>query len=101
VLPRILALGLFLLASASCSSGGSSSDCKDICQKEASCVDKMSEEGKEEDEEQNKFDQSECIAACEALNRDEVGKKLVEKHKACADAAKGAKDYCAALLQCK
>jgi hypothetical protein len=99
VLPRILALGLLLVASASCSSGGSSSDdCKNICQKEASCVDQRSADGKEEDEEQNKFDQSECIAACDALSRDEVGKQLVDKHKACADAA--GKD-CDALLKCK
>jgi hypothetical protein len=95
VLPRI-AFGLLLLATA-CSSEGSSSDCKDICRREASCVDQMSDDGKEEDEEQNKFDQSECIAACDALNRDEVGKKLVDKHKECADNAKD----CPALLRCK
>jgi hypothetical protein len=98
VLPRILAL-LLLLATA-CSSEGSSKDCKDICQTEANCVDQRSAAGKDEDEdeEQNKFDQSECIAACDALSRDEVGKKLVEKHTQCTRAA--GKD-CAAILQCK
>ncbi len=90
-----IALGLLLLATA-CSSEGSSSECKNICQREASCVEQN--DGKDEDdEEQNKFDQSECIAACDALSRDEVGKKLVEKHQEC---AKQAKD-CAAVLQCK
>ena len=86
-----------LLALAGCSSEGSSSDCKDVCRREASCVDQIDDDGKEEDEEQNKFDQSECIAACDALRRDEVGRELVEKHTKC---AKEAKD-CAALLQCK
>ena len=52
----------------------------------------------EDDEEQNRFDQGECIAACDALSRDDVGSELVKKHKACADAAK---DDCAALLACK
>ena len=92
-----LALGLVLLATA-CSSEGTSNDCKDVCRREASCVDKIADEGKEDDEEQNKFDQGECIAACDALSRDEVGSELVKKHKACADAAK---NDCTALLQCK
>ena len=98
MLPRILALGLFvLLCAPACSSEGSSSECKEICRREASCVEQMAD-GKDEDEEQNKFDQSECIAACDALSRDEVGKELVKKHQDCAKAA--GKD-CAALLQCK
>jgi hypothetical protein len=95
VLTRI-ALGL-LLATAACSSEGSSSECKDICRREASCVDQVSDDGADEEEEQNKFDQSECIAACDALSRDDVGKELVEKHQECASKAKD----CAALLQCK
>lgn len=90
--------GLLLLLAAACSSEGSSGVCKDICRQEASCVDQRGDDGKEEDEEQNKFDQSECIAACDALSRDEVGKTLVEKHVAC---AKAAGENCAALLQCK
>ena len=96
-MPTRLLLLLLLLAAA-CSSEGSSSDCKDVCRREASCVDQVADEGKEEDEEQNKFDQSECIAACDALRRDEVGRELVQKHIECAAKAK---DDCAALLQCK
>ena len=100
MLPRLIAL-LFLLAAAACSSDGTSSDCKNVCQWEASCVDQVNDESVEEDEEeQNRFDQSECVAACDALSRDEVGKELVEKHMECAKKAK-AKDDCAALLQCK
>lgn len=95
MLLRALLLALSLLAAA-CSSEGASDDCKTVCRKEASCVDQMSDDGVEE-EDQNRFDQSECIAACEALNRDQVGKELVEKHVEC---AKKAKD-CAAILQCK
>ena len=90
-------IALLLLLATACSSEGSSNECKDICRREASCVDQVSDDSKEDDEEQNKFDQSECIAACDALSRDEVGKKLVEKHQECAKAAKD----CAALLQCK
>jgi len=96
-LTRFLLLALLVPAAAACSSEGTSSECKDVCRREASCVDQIGDEGKEDDEEQNKFDQSECIAACDALSRDEVGKKLVERHQEC---AKNAKD-CAALLQCK
>jgi hypothetical protein len=92
-----LALGLLLLATA-CSSEGTSNECKEVCRREASCVDQIGDEGKEDDEEQNKFDQGECIAACDALSRDEVGKELVAKHKECADKAG---DDCAALLECK
>jgi hypothetical protein len=95
VLPRLLAL--LLLAAPACSSEGTSSECKEVCRREASCVDKVNDESVEEDEEQNRFDQSECVAACDALSRDEVGKELVKKHKECADRAKD----CAALLKCK
>lgn len=96
MLIRIASLALALLAAA-CSSEGASNDCKDICRKEANCVDQMADEAKE-DEEQNKFDQSECIAACDALGRDEVGKKLVDTHVNC---VKKAGNDCAAILQCK
>lgn len=92
-----LLLALACLSASACSSEGSSSDCKDVCRREASCVDQIADDGKEEEEEQNKFDQSECIAACDALRRDEVGRELVEKHKECAAKAKD----CAALLECK
>jgi hypothetical protein len=97
VLQRLLALVL-LLAAAACSSEGTSNDCENVCRLEATCVDKVNDESVEEDEEQNRFDQSECMAACDALSRDEVGKKLVEKHVECAEKFK---NDCAALLQCK
>ena len=97
MLPRLVAL-LILLAAAACSSEGTSIECKNVCQKEARCVDKFNDESVEEEEDQNRFDQSECVAACDALSRDEVGKKLVEKHVEC---AKKFQDDCKALLQCK
>ena len=97
MLPRIAALLTALLVAAACSSEGTSNDCKEVCRSEAACVDQVGDDGKE-DEEQNRFDQSECIAACDALSRDEVGNELVKKHKACAEAAK---DDCKAILQCK
>ena len=98
MLPRIAVLLAALLAAAACSSEGTSPDCKEVCRKEAACVDQVVVDDDKDDEEQNRFDQSECIAACDALSRDEVGKKLVEKHTECA--LKAGKD-CAALLLCK
>ena len=98
MLPRLVALLFLLAAAAACSSEGTSSECKQVCRQEASCVDKVNDESAEEEEEQNRFDQSECVAACDALSRDEVGKKLVENHMEC---AKNAKGDCDALLQCK
>ena len=97
MLPRLSALLAALLLAAACSGEGTSSECKEVCRKEAACVDRVADDDKE-DEEQNRFDQSECIAACDALSRDEVGNELVKKHKECADKAG---DDCAALLQCK
>ena len=44
-----------------------------------------------------KFDQSECVAACSALQRDEDGKKLVADHVACVEKA----DSCDAVLTCQ
>ena len=51
----------------------------------------------EDDEEENKFDQTECIAACAYLEKDPVGRELVAKHVECANAAKD----CSALLACQ
>lgn len=89
---------LALLASTGCSSERSSPECKDTCHKQARCVDVKAEApavlpaG-----EQNKFDQSECIAACSALQRDREGKKLVAQHIDCVNRAE---NDCATILAC-
>jgi hypothetical protein len=86
-----------------CTSERSSPECKEVCRREAQCVDQMTEQradqsGEDGDEdEQNKFDQSECIAACTALDKDNQGKQSVASHVACARQAK----TCKALLDCK
>lgn len=82
-----------------CASERASTECKEVCRKQAQCVDQKREAASdgEAGSDQNKFDQSECIAACTALLRDEQGKKLVEQHVGCVDRA--AND-CAALLAC-
>ena len=88
---------LLLLLISACASERAPDDCKDVCRREASCVDQVAEDGEQDDEDQNKFDQSECIAACAALKRDDIGKDLVVKYVECAKAAKD----CAALLACE
>jgi len=87
-----------------CASERSSPECKDVCRKQARCVDKASEAAAaaaastgSSGGDQTKFDQSECIAACTSLQRDSEGAKLVEQHRAC---YAGAGDDCTALLAC-
>jgi hypothetical protein len=88
-----------LLLATGCASERASNECKDVCRKQAQCVDQQREAAGdgEAGSDQNKFDQSECVAACTALLRDEQGKKIVEQHVACIDRA-GAD--CTALLAC-
>ena len=118
VLLVVLATSLALLAAGGCASEQSSTQCKDVCRRQAKCVDQMSEAraertgnptsasagdtdqggaGEDEDDDRNKFDTNECVAACTALERDSQGKKLVKKHMDCARAAKD----CTALLACQ
>ena len=89
---RLLVLILLVTA---CATERASEQCKEVCKREAQCVEQMNEEKKDGPEQ--KFDQSECIAACAALERDAEGKKLVEKHVACAASAAD----CTALLSCQ
>lgn len=108
------------LAAGGCASEQSSSQCKDVCHRQAKCMEQLSEtraeragnaaaasagsdsdadEGAagEDEDDRNKFDTNECVAACTALERDTQGKKLVQKHMTCARAAKD----CTALLACQ
>ncbi|HLU67117.1 MAG TPA: hypothetical protein VKZ63_12625 [Kofleriaceae bacterium] len=84
------------LAAAACASQSSPQECKDVCRREAVCVELEAERGPGA-EEQNRFDQSECVAACTALQRDPRGKELVARHVECAAKAG---DDCEALLAC-
>jgi hypothetical protein len=86
---------LALAGLAGCATDRASADCKNVCRREAQCVEEAAEDNKSAD---NRFDQSECVAACSALERDPDGKKLVADHVACAE--KAGKD-CAALMGCQ
>jgi hypothetical protein len=90
---------LILLALlAGCTSERSSPECKEVCRKQARCIEEQrTEAAAEPAAEQDKFDQSECIAACTSLQRDREGRKLVAHHVACVDRAR---DNCEALLAC-
>lgn len=90
---RAAALFLILLL-AGCATDRASADCKNVCRREATCVDEAAEETRAAD---HKFDQSECVAACSALQRDPDGKQLVADHVACAEKA----NDCAALMACQ
>ena len=92
VLVRAILLLLFL---AGCATDRASKECKEVCRREAQCVEEAAETPEGAD---SKFDQSECVAACSALQRDPDGKELVATHVACAEKAK---DDCAALLDCQ
>jgi hypothetical protein len=68
-----------------------------VCRREAQCVDKIAEKSPDE-EEQTRFDQSECVSACNVLTRDPLGVELFERHVACVEKAG---DDCEALLTCE
>jgi hypothetical protein len=93
-----LALALAGLVAA-CTSERASPECKEVCRKQARCMEEQRGEAATAGPaaEQNKFDQSECIAACTSLQRDREGRKLVDQHVACVQRVK---DACPALLAC-
>ena len=93
-----LVLILLLASLLGCTSERSSPECKEVCRKQARCIEEQRTEAAAEPAvEQDKFDQSECIAACTSLQRDREGRKLVANHVACVYRAK---DDCTALLAC-
>ena len=67
-----------------------SARCKEVCTREAECTDEKSGE--------SAFDESDCVAACAALERDKETRGLVEKHADCIANAKGS---CPAIIECK
>ncbi len=87
----VLSLG-FILTGFSCANT-QSQQCKSVCQQETECAEQKSNSG------QNyPYDQEECIAGCVALEHDAEGKKIIEKHVACAQ--KAGSD-CSALMRCR
>jgi hypothetical protein len=86
----VLAALLAALTSFTACAAERSPRCKSICSREGDCAD--SDEGKGQN-----FDQSECVSACAALERDTVGKQLVERHEQCIAKAK----TCTEILACE
>jgi hypothetical protein len=70
---------LVLLLAGACDAGGSKR-CKAVCRRHAECADKRVAAG----DESAKYDVDECIAACVNLERDNEGKKIVDRHIECA-----------------
>ena len=88
---------LSAILSAGCASERAPDECKRVCQLEAQCAEVAAEQPVR-GEEPTRFDQSECVAACEALMRDPRGKQLVAEHVECVDRAGG---RCEAILTCE
>jgi hypothetical protein len=92
---RALLLAAALAASLNgCAADRASADCKNVCRREAQCVEEAADEKPAADA---RFDQSECVAACSALQRDEDGKKLVADHVACVNRS----SECDAVMKCQ
>lgn len=64
--------------------------CKQLCEREAECVERHGDE-------QAKYDKTECATECSALERDRDGKASVDRHMACAAKA----TTCAELMACR
>lgn len=88
-----LCLAIACLAACACSKP-QSERCRNVCQQESVCAAGAAEASNDE----FKYDQDECVAACVALERDSDGKQLVEKHVEC---AKKAGHDCQALMACR
>jgi hypothetical protein len=64
--------------------------CKEVCRREAECV--------EETNSKMPFDEKECVAACSALEQDAtVNAAKVQRHIACVNK----QEACTAVLECK
>jgi hypothetical protein len=85
---RRLALVWLLCVAASACADAKSPRCKQICDHEARCAG-------EDEEPRRKFDEAECVEACTLLERDAQGRKLVDRHAACVEAAATCDDVAA------
>ena len=72
---RCAALAAALVVGAGCAAQRSER-CQQICSRQGECAESDEAKG------QN-FDQSECVSACAALERDTEGKPIVERHEEC------------------
>jgi hypothetical protein len=89
---RAALIGVFLLVLATmlgaCTARGSER-CRKVCEREAHCVD-------EKGATNVSFDEGECESACTSLERDDEGRREVERHAACLSTA----NNCDAVIEC-
>ena len=83
---RAVLLGLLLAAACT---EPRSAQCKEVCKREAECV--------EETNAKLAFDEKECVAACAALEHDSDNAAKVKRHADCVHKQQS----CAAVLECK
>jgi hypothetical protein len=88
VRPLLLAVLLFVVAASGCTQPHSKR-CKEVCQREAECVDSTKSA--------TPFEEKECVAACAVLEGDRDNLAKVERHASCV----AAQPSCAAVLECK
>jgi hypothetical protein len=87
---RLLLLAVWLAAWLAACTEPRSPACKEVCRREAECV--------EETNSKMPFDEKECVAACSALEQDAtVNAAKVQRHIACVNK----QEACAAVLECK
>lgn len=88
---RFLLVGvlLFGLAATTTCSAPRSARCKKVCKREAACAETPGMT--------YKVDESECVMACTALDRDEERRELVSAHITCVDKAAN----CEAVAACR
>ena len=79
---RVSVLALVLAAGCSASK---SPRCKAMCEREAQCV-------AEREQPEARFDEGECVVSCSALERDDEGRELVDRHEACLEEATSCAD---------
>jgi hypothetical protein len=83
-------LGLLLALAASACTEPRSAACKDVCKREAECIDSTASK--------LPFDEKECIAACAALEQDVANSAAkVARHIKCVNE----QTSCPAVLECK
>ena len=80
---------VFLFSATGCTEPRSTA-CKEVCKREAECIDTLGSK--------SPFDEKECIAACAALEHDvETSAAKVQQHIACVNQ----KTSCPEVLECK
>jgi hypothetical protein len=86
---RIVALVLAVAVAVAACSAPRSARCKKVCEVYDDCTEstEIGAVARDELDRAVKFDETECVAACAALDRDAEGRLLVDQHIACVERA--------------